>query len=306
MKQIRATIIFLAIIFAAGQAVWGTMPPHPRYKEQLAQGLIAKPYFLEHIDELRSRGVSTPWAAPAVQRDRSIQATAAVRSVGPDEPPTGAYKALVILVDFSDQVSQVAAAEFDTLIFDPAPGTLWDYYQDVSYGTLDIVTVNLPSTIGWIRADSAYSYYVDGQNGFGDYPRNAQRLAEDVVNAANSLVDFSQYDNDGDTFVDALFIVHTGPGAEYTWSDYDIWSHAWVTNSDILLDGVYVRHYSMEPEYWQAPGDMTIGVYAHEMGHAVFGLPDLYDYDEYPDDSFGLGAWSLMAGGSWNWVEFDG
>ncbi|MFC1543554.1 immune inhibitor A domain-containing protein [Candidatus Neomarinimicrobiota bacterium] len=44
-------------------------------------------------------------------------------------------------------------------------------------------------------------------------------------------------------------------------------------------------------------GDMTIGVYAHEMGHAVFGLPNLYDYGY---DSEGLGDWSLMAGGSWN------
>jgi hypothetical protein len=55
--------------------------------------------------------------------------------------------------------------------------------------------------------------------------------------------------------------------------------------------------YSMEPEYWQNYGDMTCGVFAHEMGHSVFFLPDLYDYGY---DSRGLGRWSLMAGGSWN------
>ena len=37
--------------------------------------------------------------------------------------------------------------------------------------------------------------------------------------------------------------------------------------------------------------------YAHEMGHTLFGLPDLYDTDY---SSNGLGNWSLMAGGSWN------
>ena len=42
---------------------------------------------------------------------------------------------------------------------------------------------------------------------------------------------------------------------------------------------------------------MTVGVYAHEMGHMVFGLPDLYDTG---NDSYGVGKWSLMAGGSWN------
>ncbi len=54
--------------------------------------------------------------------------------------------------------------------------------------------------------------------------------------------------------------------------------------------------YSTEPEYWVSPGDMTTGVYAHEMGH-VLGLPDLYDRDY---SSAGIGEWSLMAGGSWN------
>ncbi len=52
----------------------------------------------------------------------------------------------------------------------------------------------------------------------------------------------------------------------------------------------------MEPEYWSAPGDMTVGVYAHELAHA-FGLPDLYDTDGSAD---GIGRWALMASGSWN------
>src|SRR4030067_528681 len=43
---------------------------------------------------------------------------------------------------------------------------------------------------------------------------------------------------------------------------------------------------------------MTIGVFAHEMGHGFWGLPDLYDRDPY--DSERIGNWSLMAGGSWN------
>ena len=55
-----------------------------------------------------------------------------------------------------------------------------------------------------------YDYYVDGNYGFGSYPHNAQRLTEDAVNAANPYVDFSQYDNDGDGVVDALYIIHAG------------------------------------------------------------------------------------------------
>ncbi len=98
-------------------------------------------------------------------------------------------------------------------------------------------------------------------------------------------------------YVDALMIVHSGSGAEFTGSDNDIWSHSWEMSSQKLHDGVYTYAYTMMPEFWQSPGDMTCGVYVHEFGHMVFGLPDLYDYDY---SSEGLGNWSLMAGGSWN------
>jgi immune inhibitor A len=121
-------------------------------------------------------------------------------------------------------------------------------------------------------------------------------LTEDVVYLADPYVDFSQYDNDNDGYVDALFVIHAGPGAEHTGDPNDIWSHQWNTGYPPYVDGVYVTTYSMEPEYWSSPGDMTIGVYCHELGH-VFGLPDLYDYGF---DSQGVGRWSLMAVGSWN------
>jgi titin len=138
---------------------------------------------------------------------------------------------------------------------------------------------------------------VNNDNGFGAYPQNAQRLTEDVVNLVDPIVDFSQYDSDNDGTVEGLFIIHSGRGAEYGGGSGDIWSHAWGTHTQPHLDGVWIRQYSMEPEYWSSYGDMTCGVYAHEMGHAVFGLPDFYDTGY---DSRGLGKWSLMAGGSWN------
>jgi immune inhibitor A len=40
-----------------------------------------------------------------------------------------------------------------------------------------------------------------------------------------------------------------------------------------------------------------IGVCCHELGHLLFGWPDLYDID---DSSEGLGRWCLMGAGSWN------
>lgn len=65
-----------------------------------------------------------------------------------------------------------------------------------------------------------------------------------------------------------------------------------------VLDGMTFSAYSMEPEFWNAPGDMTMGVFCHEYGH-VLGLPDLYDINPISVGE-GIGWWGLMGSGSWN------
>ena len=217
---------------------------------------------------------------------------------------------LIVLVDFSDMPHEAGfdaePANFDTLLFsrDIRPiGSMADYYNETSYGKAFLTG----QVTDWYRMPELYSYYVDGQRGFGGYPHNAQRLAEDAVLAADSLVDFSLYDNNGDHTVDALFVVHAGPGYEDTGNLNYIHSHAWSTSYVMNVDGVLVSGYSMEPEETGSNQFVTIGVYCHEFGH-VLGLPDLYDYGY---DSQGVGDWSVMAGGSWGGggarpVHFDG
>ena len=125
--------------------------------------------------------------------------------------------------------------------------------------------------------------------GLGAYPNNTQKLCEDLVDLVDPLVDFSDYDNDNNGYVDGLVLIHPGRGAEFSGSTSDIWSHKWGI-SPRNRDGVNIMNYSIQPEYWNAPGDITIGVYAHEIGH-LFGLPDLYDTD---NSSKGIGKWSTI------------
>ena len=252
------------------------MPPHPELLERVRRGEVMLPDFITDPGQRQQMGIDQPQALRA--------------------GPQGSWNALALLVEFTDNTSQVGPAYFDTLLFGGGSGTLNDYYDVVSYGALDIVTVNLPSSIGWCTMPQTYAYYVNGNYGTGTYPQNAQKLTEDAVLLADPLVDFSQYDNDGDGWVDTVFVIHAGPGAEFTGDPNDIWSHSWSTVSDPVVDGVRVNSYTTEPEYWSSPGDMTMGVFAHELGH-VFGLPDLYDTDH---SSSGVGRWSLMANGSWN------
>ncbi len=200
-------------------------------------------------------------------------------------------KAIAILVDFSDNNATTDTLHYDSLLASIGTyptGSFRDYYLENSYDSIDIII----TVVGWLRMDSTYAFYVDGQYGMGNYPRNAQRLAEDAVWAADSLVDFSQFDNDNDGDIDALFIVHAGPGAEATGNPNHIWSHAWCTVNVPYVDSVYATTYSTEPE------DGKIGVFCHETGHSLFGLPDLYDYGY---DSYGVGMWSLMGYGGWGY-----
>jgi len=205
----------------------------------------------------------------------------------------------VILADFSDHAytsfsPAPETEQFDSVLFswDKMPyGSMTEFYWENSYGTFYIEG----DVVGWYRMPQTYAYYVNGQNGFGPCPRCAEQMVSDAVNAADGDLDFSLYDGNEDGWVDGIFVVFAGYGAEESGSDNDIWSHR-SSIEPVLKDGVYVADYSVEPEV-RYPGVITdIGVFCHEFGH-VLGLPDLYDVDY---SSSGVGDWSLMSGGSWN------
>lgn len=188
--------------------------------------------------------------------------------------------ALCILIRTPDIAATYQAPSFDSLLFSSGiypTGSMNEYFLECSYGIFGVEG----QVAGWYTAANNYSYYTWNNYGLGSYPHNAQKLVEEAVLAADAGgVDFSLYDNDGDGWVDALIVVHQGPGAEFTGSVNDIWSHRWAINP-IQLDGVYVSDYSMDPEL-EGNGSSgkiePIAVFSHEYTH-LLGLPDLYDYD---------------------------
>jgi immune inhibitor A len=288
--------IMLVVALAAGLVAGESdaMPVRPDLVEELrAQGRLDEERTL--MEDAYERGFNNP----------DFESVPGFLKAGaPLALTTG--RAIVLLVDFTDNVADTVTnpmAHYDELMFSLGTheyGSMRDYYLENSYGVFDVTG----EVSGWYRMPQTYAYYVDGQRGFGTYPQNAKRLTEDAVVAADPYVDFSQYDCDGpdgipnsgddDGYVDALFVVHAGPGYENTLNPQDIHSHAGYTSYDMPVDGVLVRRYSMEPE------DGKMGVFAHEFGH-VLGLPDLYDYGY---DSEGVGNWSLMASGSWALTGF--
>jgi len=240
------------------------------------------------------------------------------------------YKAVVILLQFppdpaisgdpgvlADTLAHPPAA-YDSLLFGGAQptGTLRDYYREVSRGTFDVDGV----ATRWYMAPHPYSYYTAGQWGLGTAPNNAQQMAFDAVQLADPDLDFRLYDNDGpdgipnsgddDGYLDAIFVVHAGPGGEETGAvSDDIISHKWnLPTVYTSLDGgsgIKALTYTTEPEKWAGIAPFTtsnqlisIGVFCHEFGH-VLGLPDLYDTRSDPAASEGIGEWDLMGSGNY-------
>ena len=237
-------------------------------------------------------------------------------------PPGGPASRLDLKIYFDSMLfgTKYDAPEFRASgVAYPTDRTLFNYYKAVSYGQVDVVTLNLPSRLGWASSGHPYDYYckADGIHdyGWGGYPYNVQGLVVDAIKAVDGLVDFSQYAIDGE--VPNLFVVHAGTGAEWNSDPSIIWSHSWSLDAYTPLsdgfwaDGVKINSYAMMPEVGgdltgvfggSGPYPPTVGVYAHEYGH-VLGLPDQYDYGY---ESEGTSIYSLMAGGSWNqWPGSD-
>lgn len=270
-------------------------PPSPGLEEKIKntkQKLLKETGF-ENIDEVDILDMRTfTLLTNRPRKTRSHDHSPGVQRA----PIVGNRKAIVLLVDFSDKAAGTNQAHYNNMLFSQgtyATGSMRDYYKEASYNKLDVtgeVKGQGGPTAGWFRAPKTKAYYTDGNFGFNNYPKNAQKLVEDAIDLAQPFVDFSQYDNDGDGFVEALVVICAGTGGEVSGNGGDFWSHKWGINPK-SVDGVKINKYFMAPE------DGRVGVMAHELGHLLLGLPDLYDTDY---SSKGTGKWDLMAGGSWN------
>jgi immune inhibitor A len=214
-----------------------------------------------------------------------------IRQAAAARPPLrGVVRVIVVLVEFGDKAMTQTRQHFDDLFFSQgvvATKSVREYYSEVTNGLIDLQG----QVVGPFRLPRALKDYAHGASGMGALSPNAQTMARDALMAADPFVNFTPFDNDGNGFVDAFIVVHAGSGGEQTGSGDDIWSHKWLIEGGAkAVDSTHVYGYLTVPE------DCRIGVCAHELGHLLFGFPDLYDTDQ---SSEGIGNWCLMAAGSW-------
>jgi immune inhibitor A len=225
-----------------------------------------------------------------------VQRSSRTYSLGTRAGPV--ERVIVILIEFTDKTHQSGneVGDYESLIF-TGSNSMYEYYREASYGQTSVVGSVAPR---WYSSSHSMSEYgTDSTGGVDDFNGPIYRLVTEAVRLADSDIDFSNYDEDGDGVVDHLIVVHAGDGQETMPTSNAIWSHHWaVVDADtsapgsqdlITNDGVQVYDYTMLAE------NSPLGVFAHEFGHDL-GLPDLYDTD---DSSKGIGDWDIMGGGSW-------
>jgi immune inhibitor A len=187
-----------------------------------------------------------------------------------------------------------------------------NYYRDCSSNRYDIVG----DVVGWVKVTNSVWYYgADplpgrksgasnaGHNGAIPGAGDARRLVIDAleaVKAAYPAFNWAQYDGNGDTLIDRLWIIHAGYGEEDSsillnrtaYGEGGLWSHASSLSSNYpVAPGLYASAYIMMPE------NCGIGVLAHEYAHNL-GAGDLYAYG---DGETSAGFWTLMAD---DWTGF--
>lgn len=254
-----------------------------RSLSSVGPSLVGEPLSLPGLNE----GIFYP---PEVS-PRGIQP--APRATIRSRQTVGSIHCLVLLVDFADNAGQRDPDEVREMLFSRgaySTGSMHDFYHENSYGQVDMDG----TVVGWLRMPQPYAYYTGGQRGLAAYPYNTQRLVEDALALAAQQVDFRRCDADGDLFLDGLFVVHAGGGAEAEINPATrlskVWSHQWNIPQPFVSAGISAYTYCATPE------DGRIGVFCHEFGH-MLGLPDLYDTSYR---SSGVGQWCVMGTGSWN------
>jgi M6 family metalloprotease-like protein len=210
------------------------------------------------------------------------------------------------------------------------------YFREASYNRFNITPATeshgTPNDgiVGWLTLNQNHP------NTEGTTSTLNQQLAKNAIVAANPYVNFAAYDINSDGYLDSneLAVVVISAGYETSFGGTtctpspSVWGHQWSIDGQIVapavVDGKIVGDWHNNAGGYAQFGEIhglttaagcnpanlvryanhqaTIGIMAHELGHLILRLPDLYDTTFASE---GIGNFSLMAGGNWAFKTTD-
>ncbi len=233
---------------------------------------------------------------------------------------------LVVRVQYSNATFQSSASTWSTKIFSADEGHLNHYLNETTYGKYQFSVASESegcSNDGIVTVTMNEAHPNTQKNSYACY-------AEKAIRETDASVNYASFDTNGNSKLDQhelqiMFLVAGGESASGINSPGGIWAMAtsmycdkdengsvtasdgeyWVELDEIQLMGTKSSPYSMNgySQFGERQGssssntwDATIGIIAHELGHAYFDLPDLYCTS---GNCEGIGNFGLMGAGSW-------
>lgn len=257
-----------------------------------------------------SKLLGQPGELPVAEWTNGVTRKMKIRDDSTLFPHMGSPKALVILVEFTDTTFTLPdpKASFNDYLNNET-GNIVDrghgenrnakgvkgYFKDMSFGQF---TPQF-DVVGPVKLSHPLRYYGAGND-------NMSRLIPDACSAVNDSVDFSQYDSNGDGYVDLVYVIYAGHSeSEAGNSTDDIWPKSGYSDFG-TFDGKKVYRYGVNNELNGRETSKNklingIGLFCHEFSHTM-GLPDIYATSGAPGynkDNFGMEFWDLMDGGEY-------
>ena len=231
-------------------------------------------------------------------------------------PLNVAPRGLVILVNFADVAFETEKAEMDSMLIGEdytrnysytyrgrtynvnSKGSARQYFYDSSHGQYNPQF----DVVGPVTVSEHMDYY--GKNNSYGNDSHPEHMINEACKLADSEcgIDFTQYDNDEDGYVDFVFVIYAGYGEADGGASNTIWPHAWNLYSaagiKCQVDGKTVDLYACGNELdFFSKKHTGIGTFCHEFSH-VLGLPDLYVTNTATHAT--LNEWDIMDYGPYN------
>ena len=244
-----------------------------------------------------------------VLRDLRVPWSPGKRANWDPQHQQGTRNVLVVMVSFADRNFTTEVADWNRVIFGETPEekSVARFYRDNSFGKVDIQPVltnqpGMPQGIVQVQLSGPHPNYGDGDS----FPSSlAHNDAEtEWINQAlagiGPFVDFGAYDanKNGRLTTQELnvYFILAGFDASISSKEPNIWAHAWSAfrATGVRGDGILLQNWALSGELHDSEQRNPFGVIAHELGHSIFGLPDLYDTG---NKNAGMGFFSLMGNG---------
>lgn len=268
--------------------------------------------------ESRSESDKSFLQSVKIQKPIIRNSTTALRKAAQQRLPTpvsftsDSIHGLVILVQFSDTKFTVdnPKEEYTNYMNKEGysnfgmTGSARDYFIKNSMGSF----VPTFDVYGPVTLPNKASYY--GGNDEDGWDSAAETMVKQAVDSLDSQIDFSKYDNDGNRYVDFVYVFYAGLGEADGGDANTIWPHA----STLSLighstdDGVYVNSYATSNETSGSANEEGlfaldgVGTFVHEFCH-VLGLEDHYDTENNGTET--PSYWDVMDAGVYNCKSND-